>query len=406
LQDIFDLKDVKHKSITVRNINGTIIIDDGIDKIEYPVLLDNMLNVNYFYARIKHKWIVNDDEKGLQPRYIDYKRLIKLRDHLLTHPQLAPSIARLIDNQIKLFDGQHKFAAQILNNQTELDVKVYVSPSDPEKAKQLFDQLMITNLEAHSKHKQIPFYTSTLLDKLSEIHKEFLDKFIETKPAEKHTEENLIRFLVAEQQYSAAEAKNMLVSAIKNQAKELSVMKDYIAIASRDANYPITDELLSKTIFPNTLYLTPSKERFKSDYDYRDSEIENFKVISNLLIEKGHLPDWVSKKRNTTLTNIQLKSRRIWHKGSVLTWAPYLRDIIINACNMITQDEREKLLYRAPLTQEQISRISIYLDRLFKHNLWDEPEGEIDNLLVSAQKQDELYNRKGLTITYVLTGHN
>jgi len=406
LQDIFDLKQVVHKNISVKKQNGTIIIDDGVDKIEYPILFDNLLNVNYFYARIKNKWIVNDDEKGLQPRYIVYQRLIKLRDHLKTHPQLAPSIARLIDNKIKLFDGQHKFAAQILNNQTDLDVKVYLSPSKPEEGKQLFDQLMITNLEAHSKHKQIPFYTSTLLDKLSEIHKEFLEKFIETKPPETHTEENLIKFLVSEQQYSTSEAKNMLVSAIKIQAKELSILKDHIAIASRDANYPITDDLLSKTIFPNTLFLTPSKAHFKSDYDYRDSEIENFKIISNLLVEKGFLKEWIMKKRNTTLTNIQLKSRRIWHKGSVLTWSPYLKDIIINACNMMTQDERDKLIYRKQFAQEQIDRISNCLDRLFNHNLWDEPEGEIDNQLVSAQKQDELFNRKGLTLTFVLTGHN
>lgn len=265
---------------------------------------------------------------------------------------------------------------------------------------------MITNLEAHSKHKQMPFYTSTLLDKLSEIHKEFLEKFIETKPPETHTEENLVKFLVTEQQYSSAEAKNMLISAIKTQAKEQSVLKDHLASASKDANYPITDDLLSKTILPNTLFLAPSKARFKSDTDFRDSELENFKVISILLVEKGCLTDWVTKKRNTTLTNIQLKSRRIWHKGSMLTWAPYLKDVIINACNMQTQDEREKLLYRKQFTQEQIERISTCLARLFNHNLWNEPEGEIDNLLVSAQKQDELFSRKGLTTMFVLTGHN
>ncbi len=406
LQDIFDLKKVEHKSLSTKQENGTITIEDGLDKVTCPIFFDKLLDAEYFYAKIKNKWIENDDEKGLQPRYIAYKRLVKLRDHLKTHPQLAPSIARLINNKIKLFDGQHKFASQILNNQTEIDVKIYIAPSDITKSKQLFDQLMITNLEAHSKHKQIPFYTSTLLDKLAEIQKEFLEKFIETKLPETHTEDNFINFLVAEQQYSKAEAKKMLISAIKTQAKELSVLKDHIAIASRDANYPITDDLLGKTIFPNTLYLAPSKARFKSDFDYRDSEMENFKSISKLLVEKGYLKEWVPKKRNSSLTNIQLKSRRIWHKGSVLTWSLYLRDIIINSCNMMTQDERDKLLYRKKFSKEQIERISASLDRLFNHNLWDEPEGEIDSLLVSAQKQNELFDRKGLSLTYVLTGHN
>lgn len=406
LQDIFDLKNIEHKSLSAKQNNGTITIEDGIDKVVCPTFYDKLLDAKYFYARIKNKWIENDDEKGLQPRYIAYKRLVKLRDHLKTHPQLAPSIARLINNKIKLFDGQHKFASQILNNQTEIDVKIYIAPSDKVKSKQLFDQLMITNLEAHSKHKQIPFYTSTLLDKLAEIQKEFLEKFIETKPPETHTEDNFINFLVSERQYSKAEAKKMLISAIKTQAKDLSVLKEHIAIASRDANYPITDDLLGKTIFPNTLYLAPSKAHFKSDYDYRYSEMENFKSIAKLLVEKGYLKDWIPKKRNTSLTNIQLKSRRIWHKGSVLTWSLYLRDVIINSCNMMTQDGRDKLLYRKKFSNEQIDRISASLERLFNHNLWDEPEGEIDSLLVSAQKQNELFDRKGLSLTYVLTGHN
>ncbi|MBN2597062.1 MAG: hypothetical protein JXR82_09805 [Marinifilaceae bacterium] len=406
LQDIFDLKQVEHKNFSVKRENGTISLDDGIDNIDYPVYFDKLLNAEYFYARVKNKWIENDDEKGLQPRYIVYSRLLKLRDHLKTHPQLAPSIARLVDKKIKLFDGQHKFASQILNNETELDVKIYISPSDLEKSKLLFDQLMITNLEAHSKHKQIPFYTSTLLEKLSEIHKEFLDKFIETTLPETHTEDNFVNFLVSEQQYTKAEAKKMLISAIKTQAKELSVLKEYIAIASRDSNFPITDDLLGKTIFPNTLHLTPSKAHFKSEFDYRDSENENFKTISKLLVEKGNLVNWASKKRNSSLTNTQLKSRRIWHKGSVLTWSTYLKDIIINACNMISQDERDKLLYRKKFNQEQIDRIDASLDRMFNHNLWDEPEGEIDSLLVSAQKQHDLFNRKGLTINYVLTGRS
>ena len=124
---------------------------------KFSLLFDNILNVQYFYGRIPIKWLENDDQEGLQPRVIDYKRLISLRDHLKDHPQLAPSIARLIDNRIKLFDGQHKLAGQVLNNTLEVDIKAYISPTEADKAKKLFDDLMITNLDAHSKHKQIPF---------------------------------------------------------------------------------------------------------------------------------------------------------------------------------------------------------------------------------------------------------
>jgi hypothetical protein len=38
--------------------------------------------------------------------------------------------------------------------------------------------------------------------------------------------------------------------------------------------------------------------------------------------------------------------------------------------------------------------------------MWDMPEGEIDSILVSAKKQEELFRRNGLTSIYVLTGSN
>lgn len=406
LQDIFELKDIEKKSFHFFTQTDTIIFDDGTDKRQFTLLLDSILNVQYFYGRIPIKWLENDDQEGLQPRVIDYKRLISLRDHLKNHPQLAPSIARLIDQRLKLFDGQHKLAGQVLNNITEVDIKAYLSPIETDKAKKLFDDLMITNLDAHSKHKQIPFYTSTLLDRLSVIYKEMLEEFTAIKSVDKHSEENFINFLVSEKQHSRAQAKDMLKSAIITNAVELSALKSFTAEASRDAGYALSIDLLKTAVFPNSLFLEPSTANFKSVADFRDAELENFKELASLLVECGYLNNWVSNIRGKALTNIELKARRIWHKGSVLTWTPYLKSILGMAFNFITNDDRYKLLYREVMDANQRDRIKVCLIRLFNHPLWDEPEGEVDSLLVSSRKQDELFNRKGLTEIYVLTGRN
>ena len=406
LQDIFLLKEISPKSFHFTIEPDSIKIDDGVDKRNFSILFDNILNVQYFYGRIPIKWLENDDQEGLQPRVIDYKRLISLRDHLKDHPQLAPSIARLIDNRIKLFDGQHKLAGQVLNNTLEVDIKAYISPTEADKAKKLFDDLMITNLDAHSKHKQIPFYTSTLLDRLSVIYKEMLGEFTSTKPVDKHSEENFISYLVSDKQHSRADAKQMLKSAIMTNAVELSAINNFTAVASRDTGFALSIDLLKTAVFPNTLFLEPSSANFKSAGDFRDSELENFKEVSALLVQFGQLNNWVPNTRGKSLTNIELKARRIWHKGAVLTWAPYLKSILGMAFNFITNDDREKLLYRAVMDTNQKDRIGVCLQRLFNHPLWDEPEGEIDSLLVSARRQDDLFNRKGLTEMYVLTGRN
>jgi hypothetical protein len=342
----------------------------------------------------------------LQPRVIDYKRLIALRDHLKNHPQLAPSIGRLLSSRLKLFDGQHKLAAQVLNNQLNVDVKVYVSPDSPAESKKLFDDLMITNLEAHSKLKQVPFYTSTLLDRLSVIYKELLDVFISSIPPENHTEEKFIQFLAMQNHYSKLEAKEMLRSAIKSSALDGSKLARYVAEASKDASYPVTIDLLSKTIFPSTLYLEPSSAKFTSAEDHRDSETVNFAEVSNLLVEEAYLDDWVPNIKGKALTNIQLKARRIWHKGAVLTWSPYLKSVLYFALHIMTSDERAEILYRDHISNHQKEIIRKCFNRLFNHSMWDEPEGEIDSLLVSARKQDDLFARKGLTEKFVIHGQS
>ena len=404
LQDILELKDVERRNTHTTQNSESISVEDGKFSREFPLFQDEILGVAYFYGRIPIAWLENDDQEGLQPRVIDYKRLISIRDHLKNHPQLAPSIARLLDNRLKLFDGQHKLAAQVLNNHSEVDVKVYISPVDQEGSKKLFDALMITNLEAHSKLKQVPFYTSTLLDRLSVIYKEFLEEFISTKSPENHTEENFVNFLALQKQFTKAEAKEMLRSAIKNSALDGSKLDEYVAEASKDASYPVTIDLLNKTVFPSTLYLEPSSAKFTSENDHRNTEVQNFAEVTALLVQEACLDNWVQNIKGKTLTNEQLKARRIWHKGSVLTWSPYLKSILYFALHAMTNEEREKMLYRPLITQHQLDIISTCLKRLFSHPMWDEPEGEIDSLLVSSRKQDDLFTRKGLTEKYVIYG--
>jgi 5-methylcytosine-specific restriction endonuclease McrA len=404
LQDILGLKEIQNKNIHANIEKDKLTLDDGSDKLEYSLLFDEVLRVNYFYGRIPIYWLENDDQEGLQPRVIDYKRLITIRNHLKNHPQLAPAIARLVKNRVKLFDGQHKLAGQILNDSKEIDVKVYISPDDLEKEKKLFDDLMITNLEAHSKLKQVPFYTSTLLDRLSVICKDFLEEFIATKPPEQHTESNFVNFLILQKQKTKPEAKEIIRGSIKTAALDHSNLKPFVAVASKDASFPITIDLLNKTIFSATLYLEPSNAKFTSPEDHRSTEVENFQIIARLLVEESYLDDWVVSSKNKTLSNTQLKARRIWHKGSVLTWTPYLKSILYFALHFMTNDEREKLLYRKTMDDKQQQIIKTCLNRLFSHPLWDEPEGEIDTLLVSATRQEDLFNRKGLTEKYVVSG--
>jgi hypothetical protein len=404
LQDILEYKGQKNTNTAMQINENTITIDDGSESRTISLLHDDILDVPYFYCKIPVRWIKNDDQEGLQPRVIDQKRLFELSKHLKQHPQLSPAIARIIKNQIFLFDGQHKTAAQILNGKNEIDCKVFVSPTSEELTRKLFDQLMVTNLDAHSKLRQVPFYNSTLIERFSVIYKDIWEDFTGTEPAQNHSEENFLHYLLRKTAFSRAQANEIIRSMIFEANLSSSILDKYIAVATKDSNYPLSIEIVRSYILPHCLYLSPSKAPFDSVCDFRNQEKYNFQIVSKILEEKSAIEKWIPSKRNVTPTSEQIKAKRIWHKGSVMTWGPMLQDIIINSCNLRTSDEREKLLYRQTLTQDQIDRIDICLERIFNHSLWIDPNPEIDKLLLSASKQDDLFQKHSLNINYVLTG--
>lgn len=403
LQDILEYRGIQHENIGFELKDNKIKLYDSTDSYIYPVFHDSILNVEYFYAQIPIKWIYNDDEEGLQPRLIDKKRLVSLKQHLKNNPQLAPAIARLKDKSVLLFDGQHKTAAQILNGAIYCDCKVFISPDDKAGCKKLFDDLMRTNIEAHSKLRQVPFYTSTLVERFSVMYKELWEEFATIQDPNKQSEEEFYNFLVTKKRMAKDDVKKIIQSMITESVLSESELNDYVAIASKDSSYPISHDILKKAIFPYCLYMTPSKAVFDGPADFRNQEKENFKEVAKILVETSHLKDWTASKTGN-LTQEQIRARRIWHKGSVLTWGPWLRDIISNACTLFTDEERDMYLYRKPLTEDDLSRVKLYLQRLFDHTFWISPEVEIDSMLTAATKQTDLLKKYDLTAKYCLTG--
>ena len=247
LQDIYSFKNIQSASINAIENSNTLILSDGIETIENKTYTDSKLSIKYFYSQVPTKWILNDDQEGLQPRVIDFKRLWQIKNHLIDYPQLAPSIARLINNEIRLFDGQHKLAAQLLNGQKTIDVKIYISPSDKVLEKEVYEKLLKTNLEAHSKLKQVEFYTNTLFQKWNEMWKIKWEEYLELNPNQPYSEKLFFEYLCLKE--TKAEATKMFEATIVKNAHDNSSLKGFTAESNKDASLPLSQDLLKKSIF-------------------------------------------------------------------------------------------------------------------------------------------------------------
>jgi hypothetical protein len=152
--------------VEASNGNIRLFLDSG--PVEVPLTTDPATGENYFYAVLPVAVLKNDAE--LQPRTLEPDRLWLLCRHLRQHTQLAPAVCRLVDDHVLLFDGQHKTAAQVWAGRRSFDCKVYLDP-DVRRLKE-------TNLSAHDKLRQMPFYTSTLLEKYAGMASEDWQEFL------------------------------------------------------------------------------------------------------------------------------------------------------------------------------------------------------------------------------------
>jgi hypothetical protein len=212
----------------VKDRRVLLYLDGGT--VETPLSTCPATSERYFFATLPVELLRNDGD--LQPRPLEFDRVWELYKHLRSHTQLAPAVCRLVDGHVVLFDGQHKAAAQVWAGRSVLDCKVYLDP-DVRRLKE-------TNLSAHDRLRQMPFYTSTLLEKYADMAHEDWEAFL-LAPGPK-TEAAFIDFMRVRANLTGAEAARRVRSLIYRDIIEhpQNRFRDFIEEENRGRKNPIT----------------------------------------------------------------------------------------------------------------------------------------------------------------------
>jgi hypothetical protein len=114
----------------------------------------------YFYGNLPMDILNSDDDEdvdkvGLQPRFLIFDKVFEMYQHFQTYPVLQPSIGRIINNKILLFDGQHKTAALLWGGSETFECKIYINPD--------VRVLYQANISAHDKLAQTSFSSSIMI---------------------------------------------------------------------------------------------------------------------------------------------------------------------------------------------------------------------------------------------------
>lgn len=367
-----------------------IFFDEKVDPLELLLSICHSTGYRYFYVILSIKYVKNDFE--LQPRPLEMKRLWELYRHLIVHTQLSPAICRLVNDRILLFDGQHKSAAQIWAGRKEIECKVYIDPD--------VKVLKETNLTAHDKLRQMPFFTSVLINKWADLFREEWQEYLDTTG--KKSEAGFVTFLV-EKGKSKAEALNMIRSNIYDSIlddKENSI-SEYIAERNRTRKNPLTVHRLKQTIFKHFITSPPLDINIEKLDELREFERKNVVMLINILTQETLENKW----NPDTKDNWYHVAERIYSAGSLKAWTGMLRDVVAQIIGLYDEQERRKILLRE-IHEDKWDIVRGRIKRLFEHKIWTDPSPEVDNNLRVNNETHvrEFFKQRELTINWILGG--
>ena len=119
------------------------------------------------------------------------------------------------------------------------------------------------------------------------------EEYLGVNPIPPHTETKFFEYLKSI--VGKTDATKMFEATIIKNAFDNSELERFTAVSNKNASLPLSQDLLKKSLFKYLLYTSPNNVEIDSSDDYRNAEIENFKILligslgSNFGSKKNHI---------------------------------------------------------------------------------------------------------------------
>jgi len=352
----------------------------GDDKIyQTQIFVDKLSQEKTAFIEVPIEYLYHDEV--INPRGINnsIRKLVKEFDK--KNPQLHLSLARLEDNKLKVFDGQHKAVAQILLNSKKLVLRVFISPD--------IDRLTETNANAGSDLRQIAFDKSIMRQLNNTLYSECIKKYqLEHNLKEDNfsfSEQQLVDYFKGER----GNIKKYITDAIKHSitTSKDNKLKDYIDFEGKAKDLPISYSAFDKTILSK---LTNSKLILKTPIDYKSDEglnpreieisqiIKLLNKLANIIYVNKFQPELgvhrieskIIDGKGDNITDEHLIAYRISKEEIMHNWLLYLVEVIKlymrNNGKLFEDDE----IFQKPFDEQLWKNINNFINNLYELPLW------------------------------------
>ena len=280
--------------------------------------------------------------------------------------------------EVRVFDGQHKAAAQVLLGARILPVRVFIDPDT--------DVLLTANTNAGTTLRQVAFDKSVQRSLGSSILSKRIDRYRAERNLEPDDESFSEQELVSHFQGEAREMRRYIVDRVRDGIAHHpnNKLREYIEYGGRTTDRPLSYSTIEKTYFQffiSTDILTAAfNYKIEEGLNQRELEIEQTVKLMNIIAEKIYIGLFDLGRGTRRIENeVQqgqiidedhLRAFRMSKEEVLYNWLKLIRQVIYQYFVTLGEPTSESRLLQRPIPERCWRNVENFIDSLKGLPLW------------------------------------
>jgi hypothetical protein len=302
--------------------------DNKIHKV--PIFRDKLSGMDSFFTALPLEYLHHDDR--INPRSIGANIRGLIEEFLKKRPQLHIGLAWWSPEKddagsVKVFDGQHKAAAQILLGVRELPVRIFLEPD--------VNVLLQANTNAGSKLRQVAFDVAVMRHLGSSLYVERVKRYQSMRglPEDDYSfsEQDLVRFFRGERR----EMERYIIDAQRDAIThdQNNALIEFVEWAGKAADRPLAYSTIERSFFREFLFKkaldTPLDTGMEQGNNPRQLERDQMVRLMSLFAEIFFIGQWDPEKGGRRIES-RVQGGEVIPSGHLRAWRIAREEVLAN----------------------------------------------------------------------------